>query len=424
MTEKDTFKHFPEAMKPHIQIEIDKPHLLVYSGVFTLQKGSYSTLIDGAINYSLNGRIELVFEGTGGLSGLAFFESIDPIIITTPNGFKGECVFRNCCTTDNRVTIYRGIINHLYSAQKDCYHWQWLYLNMEHFHGELVVRNTIDKKNLCSDRLTFCCTDGTEIILDNVETQADSNCIAEYHISHCCKLTPSKGKLLDYDSTQKYIVAFSHFISFVVGRYHSPIFIEGIDAVGVHHSYHNSVYDRSHIGVNNWLPFPHDSDIKTIWPIFEDIWNGDDTDKADILSTAIHWYLEANTGSGKIEGALIMAITGIQLMCNVILPKDELGNQQLQNLIKRMNYTPSFDPQISINARNQLIHYYEEGNRQKYSVLTREEKIQSLEIALNVLELAILYWLGYQGRYADRMCTNKWQGASTKRVPWATSNNE
>ena len=169
--------------------------------------------------------------------------------------------------------------------------------------------------------------------------------------------------------------------------------------------------------VLSWLPYPKDTDIESLWPKFEEIWNGDDKDKADVLSTAVHWYLEANSNSGKAEGALIMAMTGVDLMCNVILPKQEAGNQRLQNLLVRMNHKPKYDPQSLFDTRNKLVHYYGD-NRNNYQTLTRKQKLDCLERALNILELAILYWLGYKNRYADRTQANKWCGASTKRVPW------
>jgi hypothetical protein len=290
---------------------------------------------------------------------------------------------------------------------------------MTEFIGEPVARVTENHRSAKKDQLSFLCKDGTKIILENAEKRTDSCEISRYRISHHCALIPANGKSIDFDSAWKYIVAFSHFIGFVVGRYHSPILLAGIDDNDLHFSYLFSGYDKSRIGVNSWLPYPNDTDIEFLWPVFEDIWNGDDADKADILSTALHWYQEANMYSGKAEGALIMATTGIQMMWNVILSEEELkGKDLLQKLLKRMDYRPSFDPKSLINTRNQLVHYNKE-NRIKYNTLTREQKLLCLENALNVLELAILYWLGYQGRYADRTDANKWRGASTKRVPWA-----
>ena len=114
-----------------------------------------------------------------------------------------------------------------------------------------------------------------------------------------------------------------------------------------------------------------------------------------------------------------MAITGIEMLWNVMLEKKEqTANEKLQNLLKIMNYCPAFDAGNLINTRNQLTHY-DSKNRKKYQKLTQGQKIQCLENALNVLELAILYWLGYQGHYADRLYKNKWRGSSTKKVPWA-----
>lgn len=419
MTSDSFFEAIPKALQPYCDYEITDSRILVYSGPFSLNYKGMNAIIEGEIYYSLFGDLELVFEGKGERLDLSWFESDGDIHISTPSGLAGECILNSCVSCNDGKTTYRGLIQHLFAQQKECSQWHWSYLNMTAFIGELVARVTEDHRSAMKDRLSFPCKDGTKIILENTEKRTNSSEISRYHISNHCVLIPANGESIDFNSARKYIVAFSHFIGFVVGRYHSPILIEGIDDKDQHFSYLFSGYDKSRTGVNSWLPFPNDTDIESLWPVFEEIWNGNDTDQADILSTALHWYQEANMNSGKAEGALIMAMTGIQMMWNVILREEELkGKDHLQKLLKRIGYNPTFDPKNLINTRNQLVHYNKE-NRIKYNSLTREQKLLCLENALNVLELAILYWLGYQGRYADRTDANRWSGASTKIVPWA-----
>lgn len=411
------FNGIPEALHPYCDIEMNDTRVPVYTGLFSIKCDERMVDVDGIIYYSLYESLKLRFEGKGESQTLSLIDFTAPCQICTANGMTGECILCNSYPDENGKIAIRGKINNLFSIQKECNCWQWLYLNMERFVGESVTRKTEDSVSAATDRLIFVCKDGTQIILENTEKQSNPNNRNQYHISHQCKLTPSNGGKIDFIAALEYIHVFSHFISFVVGRYHSPIFIDGYED-GVHYPFHYSGYDKSLIGVNNWLPFPNDSDIVNLWPIFEEIWNGNDADKADILSTGVHWYLEANMGSGKLEGAIIMAITAVEMFWNVILKKKEkTANNQLQSLLKKMNYYPSFDARSLIDTRNYLTHY-DKRNRKKYQRLTREQKIQVLENVLNVLELVILYWLGYKGRYADRTDANKWRGASTKRVPW------
>lgn len=419
MTSDSFIEAIPKALQPYFNHEVTDSRIIVYSGPFILRYRERNSTLKGTISYSLEGGVDLVFEGEGEQLGLLLFEFESPLHISTPNGLAGDCHLNNCISHNDGKTTYRGFIKHLFAQQKECLSWHWSYFNMTEFIGELVARATENHRSAKKDRLSFPCKDGTKIILENTEKRTNSGEISRYHISNHCVLIPANGESIDFNSARKYIEAFSHFIGFVVGRYHSPILIEGIDDKDQHFSYLFSGYDKSRIGVNSWLPFPNDTDIESLWPIFEEIWNGSDADQADILSTALHWYQEANINSGKAEGALIMAITGVQMMWNVILSEEELkGKDHLQNLLKRMKYKPSFDPKSIIDTRNQLVHYNKD-NRTKYNTLTREQKHMCLNNALSVLELAILYWLGYQGRYADRTDANRWRGASTKKVPWA-----
>lgn len=414
---------FPDALLPYCDIEMNESRIVLYSGAFSLKSNNWSIDLEGIISYSLCGKIRLMFEGHGVGSKHPALSLESNCQICTRNGVTGDCFINSYNTNNSSTVIVRGVIETLFSDQIECGRWHWSYLNMKRFLGSTVMRVKDGKRSFSTDRLSFCCKDGTQIILENSDNQNCANNITPYRISHHCKLIPAGGNSIGFETAYRYISAFTNFISFVVGRYHSAILIAGENTEGTLLPYYYSGYDFSQTSVTSWLPFPEDRDIESLWPRFEEIWNGADADKADILSTAVHWYLEANMGSGKVEGAIVMARTGLQLMWNVILTEEELkGKEHLQILLKRMNYNPPFDPACINETRDRLIHYYDVNRRKQYQQLTFEEKYQSLENSLNILELAILYWLGYNGHYADRTCSDLWQGASTKSVPWAEQN--
>lgn len=412
MKPDDKFVSIPSALIPYCEMDIEDSRILIYSGDYSLKNGDELVILTGDIYYALQYEYHLDFQGIGTSLPSIWQLTETPTELLIPNGMKGECIITES-KTRNGVNSYHGLIQSLFPEQKACSIWHWSYVNMQSFYGSFVRHN----KGVGSNRLSFLCKDGTRIIIENLNAENKDQQLTR--ITHRCELTPSDGRLLNHNDAQKYIKAFTHFISFVVGKYHSPILVNGQDIEGFSSFYHRVYYDKSRIGVNSWLPYPYDRDVESLWPTFEAIWNGEDEDKADILSTAVHWYLEANIGSGKMEGAYIMAITGLEMMWNVILNKEEqTAGETLQNLLKKMNHNPSFDAESLIRTRNQLTHY-DSRNRKKYQKITQEQKLQSLDNALNILELTILYWLGYQGRYADRICESKWRGASTKRVPWA-----
>lgn len=426
----------PWALSPYCSMQIENDRILVYSGDFSLQYMGITSTITGVISYSLVNGMQLEFSGSCKNCDYPLFGDDLSIQISTPNGQKGEGLLYRMTSNADEVSV-RGILNYLSAEPVECTRWHWSFLNMEKFIGDSIQRISSKGSSVSLDRLSFKCHDGTMIIMDNLP--GDSANYYQSHLSHQCELIPADGKAISIDVADKYILAFSQFISFVVGRYHGPILICGECADGHHYMYHYSRNDNSKVGVSGWLPFPNDKDIEKLWPVFESIWNGKDRDKADILSTVIHWYMEANMNSGKMEGAYIMAITGIEMMWNVLLPHKkenrnndcmklfeclfktklhkESANQKFQVLLNMMRYNPSSDASALIQCRNMLVHY-DCRNRKKYQRLTRDQKHDRLEKALNILALTILYWLGYDGHFADRTNSNKWRGASTIMVPW------
>lgn len=416
MATNDMMEGIPRALEPYCEMDIEDSRILIYSGDYSLRSGKESVILTGDIYYTLQYEYHIEFQGTGtSLPSIWQLKEV-PTEISIPN-MKGECIITDS-ETRSGVNSYHGLIQSLSPEQNACTSWHWSYVNMQSFIGSSVVRDNQGRHSMCAGRLSFLCKDGTKIIVDNLEIDKDKH---PNRITHRCELIPANNKLMNHFDAQKYIKAFTHFISFVVGKYHSPILVCGKGMNGSRSFYHQLSYDKSRAGVNSWLPYPYDRDIESLWPTFESIWNGDDEDKADILSTAVHWYLEANIGSGKMEGAYIMAITGLEMLWNVILEKQEQkAGENLQILLKKMCYYPAFDAKCLIDTRNRLTHY-DSRNRKKYQKMTWEQKIESLENVLAVLELAILYWLGYQGRYADRLCKNRWRGASTINVPWTVA---
>lgn len=429
----------PRGLNPYCDLVLEDDRILVYSGDFTLRHNGETTTFKGNISYTFSCGIQLEFRGSCKIDASQFFGNDMSLQIITPNGQRGDGLLCSLTSSAEGVSC-RGILYSLSAEPIECSRWHWSFLNMEKFIGDCILRISPKNRSVSRDRLSFKCQDGTMIILENL---ADNPSVfSQNRISHQCELIPANGKAISIDEAIKYIHAFSQFISFVVGRYHGPILIYGESTDCRRYMYHYSEHDKSKVGASSWRPFPEDKDIETLWPAFESIWNGKDKDKADILSTAIHWYMEANMNSGKMEGAYIMAITGIEMMWNVILPKrkenrrrsllmlikrlyeknpqKENSNQNLQALIGKMKYSPSFDVSVLIKTRNYLVHY-DGRNRKKYQRLSHEQKLDILEQALNVLALTILYWLGYEGHYADRTNENKWRGASTVKVPWANT---
>ena len=264
MLSDSLFEENPKALQPYREFDMINRHILVFSGFISQKLGKTKLELEGIIYYSLDGGLEFVFEGNGERMGLAFIKANRTLSIITSNGLTGKCISPSYTSLSNGNTIYRGIVQQLFSSMRQCSCWHWSYLNMTKFHGELVTRVYENHRTISTDRLSFLCKDGTKIITENTDNKNNPKSNNQYVITHHCKLIPANGKTIDFNSAKKYIIAFSHFISFVVGKYHSPILIEGLNKKEQHYPYYYSGYDTSRYNVISWLPYPKDIDIVLI----------------------------------------------------------------------------------------------------------------------------------------------------------------
>ncbi len=267
---------------------------------------------------------------------------------------------------------------------------------------------------LSKDRLVFQ-DGGYQIILEN-RTGYRNQQKRHREVSHICELRHVNGSPVVVEEAHKEILLFSRYFSFIAGCQHAPFFIEGLSGDTVQYVFHALGPDDSLIGVSSWKPDFKDEDLLPLWQSFRSKCY-ESLDQSDILNTVVHWYLQANINSGLLEGAIILGFTGIELLSNVIVGK-ELDNESIiEDFITRLNLDPEVKPKDIAQTRNYLMHYKNEHRRRTYNSLTFDEKVSRLEVILQILELSILYWLGYEGHYSDRL-HQIWQGEQVKLVPW------
>ena len=173
--------------------------------------------------------------------------------------------------------------------------------------------------------------------------------------------------------------------------------------------------------MSSWKPDFKDQDLVDLWPKFR-AKRHESLDQYDVLNTVIHWYLAANMNDGMLEGAYILGFAGIQLLSAEIAGEGLKNNEIVEDFFSRLNLNVHMDAEDISRMRNWLAHY-EGRNRIAYQGLSFEEKYARLEIVLQILELAILYWLGYEGHFCNRL-GSKWRGTAVELVPWLPAVNE
>jgi hypothetical protein len=394
----------PSALEDYIALPQLGGVITVYEGEFTIHARDKFVCLNGRIFYSFAERIELLIEGEADSLLYDWYGIRAKIIVG--ESYRGTAFLE---VVSGR-TVKGAVFSFETNASIPFVRWRWCYLNGPCIFGDDVRR----VRCVSRDRLVFL-DGGYEIVFENKAQYKQQKRHRE--ISHFCEMRHQDGSPFPLEEALKEITLFSNFVSFFAGCRHAPFFIEGLSSEGDKYEYHTVGLDSSLIGVSSWKPDFKDHDLIPLWTSFQSKAK-ESLDQSDVLNTAIHWYLQANMNNGRLEGAFILGFTGLELLSNEMVGK-ELGNQEIiEDFILRLHINHKIKPQEISQMRNYLVHYKDKNRRTSYNSLTFEEKVFRLEVVLQILELAILYWLGYQGHYSDRLFQT-WRGDGTILVPWS-----
>ena len=393
----------PFALEAYITLPIVGGFLTVYEGEFSLKSGGRVIDLQGSLYYSFAEKIELLFEGRAISSLMDWWGK--KVEIVAGESYLGLVFLET--VQGNRV---KGIVTRIETKKsRPCERWRWCYLN-----GPCIIGDSVRRDRMISSDRLFFQDGGYEIVFENKAQYKQQKRYRE--VSHFCQLRHQDGSPVPLEEAIREITLFSSFVSFFAGCRHAPFFVEGVCDNEEKYEFHTVGLDSSLIGVSSWKPDFKDHDLIPLWKSFRSK-RYESLDQYDVLNTALHWYLQANMNSGLLEGAFILGFTGLELLSNEIVGK-ELGNQEIiEDFFLRLQINNKINPQEIAQTRNYLVHYKNENRRRCYNSLTFEEKIFRLEVVLQILELAILYWLGYQGHYSDRLL-HTWRGDGTAPVPW------
>lgn len=401
----------PDALEQYIVLPGLGGEIILYEGEFWLKTGDSETLLRGKIGYTFCEKIELLFEGESASdASLSAWVGNYVDLVSQDHAWTGEAIVLRYSQGQLRGSVDR--IKKI--DQPSCKRWRWCYLNVPKVFGDSVRRG----RKISRDRLLFQASD-YQIILENKEDYFEQKSHRE--ISHYCEIRRMDGSLLSFDEANAEIILFSRFVSFFSGNHHSPFFIEGLDECVVKSEINAVGHERGLVGVSTWKPDFKDQDLVPLWRLFRARYK-ESSDTADVLNTVLHWYLEANQNSGMLEGAFLLGFTGLELLSDEIVGK-ELGNKErVADFFQRLNIAVDVEPEVISSMRNTLMHYKKQ-KRAIYANTSFDDKWKRLEVLLLVLELSLLYWLGYEGHYCNRLIYT-WRGSGVKKVPWIVSSDD
>jgi hypothetical protein len=282
------------------------------------------------------------------------------------------------------------------------------------------------------------------ILLDKTEDYDDRKRKLEesggYLIQYGGKISSKKGAIRAED-LEELLYQFHIFLCFVGGKKSSLCFLKGIhegeslwtDYTG----YNNDLYGY----VESWSRALSIFNLNPLWQRFTELWKV--PENKHFLELVITWYIESNARGALVEGAIIKTQAALELLYNwlvveqrqLIMGNDASGlaaSNKIRLLLSQFNVNTAvpasltslhqFDEksdgaEIIVWIRNCLVH----GNKPKREDLVKVDlkvKNEALQLGLWWVELALLYILGYNEKYASRTRENKCRGKGDY-VPWS-----
>lgn len=283
-----------------------------------------------------------------------------------------------------------------------------------------------------------------KIVIDKAENYKEREKKLEenggYLLTYLGKITKNKGAI-SLSDLHKWHDRFHHFLYFLNGRRIAPMFYTGsFDGQNKWTDFSEYSVD-TYKNVPCWSNIMFLNDLPALWKSYNKLWK--EENNQDFLITAIHWYVEANSNAGRIEGSIILIQTALELIYNwmivenqkMIIGADAEGlsaANKIRMLIFQFKISPDIPPAFKALAkalpnvadgpeaftkiRNALVHG-QESKRSELKKIDLRAKYQALQLGIWYVELALLFILDYKGKYNNRTDGNYNRNTGTL-VPW------
>ncbi|MFQ4136801.1 hypothetical protein PGN35_010820 [Nodosilinea sp. PGN35] len=432
---------FPDPIPSYLPIGLLEESITLYDGEIHFKQGENSFIANGQIRVAWLPTPRLQFEAINPLpEQIKSLAQREDLLLQLVDGKK---ISRGIITerkTGSRSTTLSGIIGEQVDWPTDVpiNHVLFILPNFQKLVGMPIQFS--DKTS--SNRLELRHS-GWVITLDAVENQDEVFKLLEFHhgfgVTHFGKLEREDGEDFNLEDFLSILEALNWYSSFAIGQWTGFCLPVGFSNSGekIWQS-----WSLSKLGPftrqSSWLGWGSRRNIfEESFSGFLELWH--DENWQEIVKLAIHWYIEANSQRGSIEGSIILSQTALELLASAIL----VENSDLISA-EEFDKSPAFEKirgvlswaQIPAEVpsdlpllqekwvdgakaiteiRNKLTHP-KKKNRKKFLLLSRDIKINAWKLSLLYLELVLLKLFKHQGRYANRI-RRKFVG-DTEQVPW------
>lgn len=314
-----------------------------------------------------------------------------------------------------------------------------------------IVGRKIDFKERSSANRILLRLSNWIITLDVVENRQETfevlRSCSGIEVTHLGRIEREDGNSFCIEDVFSILEILKWYCSFAIGRWTGPCIPFGFNSSG-HQIIEVWDIERqiSPFGQSiSWLGRRVRSNIfeepfSGFWARWNDkIWK-------DALKLSMHWYIEANSQRGSIEGSLVLAQSALELLASVVLLETHhlMSEKEYERLpafkkifklIVWAGIPTSIPPgmedlmqlsreqgclndatKIITEVRNKITHPHKK-NRQRFLQLSHREKVEAWTLSLWYLELLLLKLCNYDGQYTNRM-TSEFAG-QVEFVPWS-----
>ncbi|WP_286753522.1 MULTISPECIES: GNAT family N-acetyltransferase [Sphingobacterium] len=441
---QNVLNEIPIQLDTYINMEQPNETLPIYHGEFVITNGTEESLVNGSIEFTWFPNPCVKFNGTFSDGELMFFEMKNLILkINNENigvvnlsevslGERGQC---------------RGYVNRFIEGDSSIAVQEIMFCipNLRGYIGDRV-RHSENRQKISSNRIELI-DRYFRIILDKFSDFTDRKKKLQnnggYLLTYVGKVSKINGQPIRLKEIHEWHQQLQNFLFFINGLRASPLFYRGIHdgrEIFTDYSFYNS---DPYKFVHSWSNISENIDFNKLWKEYIRLWKNENN--RDFLLTAVHWYVEANSNAGKVEGSIILIQTALELIYNWLIVENEkiiIGNEaegvsaanKIRLLIFQLKISrcipDSFEdlisvakesdgPEIFVKIRNALVHG-QETKRNELQKIPDRAKFQALQLGIWYVELALLYILKYKGRYNNRTDGKIWEGEG-EIVPWANS---
>lgn len=437
------YKKQPTLITSSYEMDTPNQQIEIYKGHYILQKDVKSINITGRIYFDWFPIKGVYFEGETSDTNLVitdFISDSDHFKILINGNVFGEALFINFKI--NHSIFIDGTIDGravLGDVSMPVNSINFSIPNLREFIGEIVKSEFGNIRRTSRNR----------IILENEKYIIHIDKSINYDDKY--KLLKKKGGYINLYSGEifnkkgviKYndiiiiLDSLSKFLTFINGKRCSPLFIQGS------HNKSNIWTDFTPWRIDQYkgtISWPQKNSIEGL----NDLWNSfiilrKDHKTRDFIDSVIHWYVEANSNSGYIEGSILMAQVALEYIYNwyivetkkILVGKDGdniSAANKIRILLSQINGSSEIPKAfnhlrsllntsndlsdgvgIFVYIRNSIVHSHED-KRKKYATITNQMKHEALQLAIWYIELSLLFILKFKGKYFNRCSGELWSG--------------